>query len=325
MTGKFVKLMSPRYVITSVVCVGVFLILAAGVIYVEVQPPSNFPVQTIVNIKKDTYLSQAADILAANDIVKSPLVFKVLVLLMKGHRQVQAGDYLFDQPQSAIRVAYRMVTGEQGLPIVKVTIPEGTNSRDAAAILAKNIPGFDGTRFLALAKPDEGYLFPDTYFFYGNVTPEQVVSDMRGTFDAKIAPIAGELAAFSCPQKDIIAMASIVEREATSTRDREIIAGILWKRIDEGMPLQVDPPFYYLLGKNSGQLTLDDLKTDSPYNLYLHTGLPPTPIDNPSLDAISATVNPVATTYYFYLSGKDGIMHYAATLDGHLTNKAKYL
>ena len=119
-------------------------------------------------------------------------------------------------------------------------------------------------------------------------------------------------------------MASIVEKEATSTNDRRIIAGILWKRISEDYPLQVDPPFFYTLGKDSSELTLSDLASDSPYNLYTHKGLPPTPIDNPGLDAISATVSPIATNYMFYLSGQEGNMHYAKTLAEHLINKEKY-
>jgi len=306
--------------------VAALIILVVGIFYYEIQPPADFPAgQTIVTIEKNTYLSQAAEQLATQHIVKSAFLFKVLVVVMERHRQVKAGDYVFSQPQSAVRVAYRLITGQGDLPIIKVTIPEGTNSRDMATILAKNIPGFDRQQFLVLAKPEEGYLFPDTYFFYSNVTAEQVVNQMRATFDSKIKTIQNDLHAFSRPSADIITMASIVEREATSTADREIIAGILWKRIDEGMALQVDPPFYYLLGKNSEQLTIQDLAVDSPYNLYKHTGLPPTAIDSPGLDAIEATVNPVATRYYFYLSGRDGVMHYAATLDGHMANKAKYL
>ena len=120
-------------------------------------------------------------------------------------------------------------------------------------------------------------------------------------------------------------MASIVEREATSSIDRRMIAGILWKRIATNMPLQVDPPFYYILGKDSASLTLSDLAVDSPYNLYKHTGLPPTPIDNPGLDSIVDTINPTASNYLFYLSDKNGRMHYAATLDGHTANANKYI
>ena len=91
------------------------------------------------------------------------------------------------------------------------------------------------------------------------------------------------------------------------------------------MPLQVDPTLYYLLGKDSAHLTLTDLAIDSPYNLYKHTGLPPTPIDNPGLSAIIDTMTPTKSKYVFFLSGRDGVMHYAETLSEHIANKNKYM
>jgi UPF0755 protein len=211
------------------------------------------------------------------------------------------------------------------LPRIKVTIPEGYNSRDISVVLSKNIPGFASTTFLQSAKAQEGYLFPDTYFFYPNTTPQEAVSAMRADFDARIAGASSSIKAFGKSESDIIKMASIVEKEATSSVDRRIIAGILWKRLADNYPLQVDPPFFYFLGKDSSQLTLADLSVDSPYNLYKHAGLPPTPIDNPGFGAIMDTVTPTATSYWYYLSDSKGNMHYAVTYDEHLVNKAKWV
>lgn len=287
--------------------------------------PSVFPEREIVTVKPGSYMSQAADLLHSDGVVRSPFLFKLYVMLLSGHRQVQAGDYLFDSPQSAIRVAYRLVNGEQDLPKIKVTFTEGLTSKDMGDILKKNIPGFDTQTFLAEAKPHEGMLFPDTYFLYPTAKPADVIDLLHSTFREKTKPLLLQIQAFGKPLSDILAMASIVEREATSSTDRRIIAGILWRRIASKMPLQVDPPFYYILGKDSAHLTLSDLAMDSPYNLYRHTGLPPTPIDNPGLDAIEAVLDPTPTPYFFYLSGRDGIMHYAATLAGHIANRQKYL
>ncbi len=270
-------------------------------------------------------MSEAADTLVAHSIIKSPFIFKAFVMFMSGHRQVQAGDYLFDQPQSAVRVAYRMIHGIQGLPKIKVTVFEGMTVKDIGALLLKNIPAFDVQTFVAAAKPYEGYLFPDTYFFYQNTTPQEVIDTLRMTFNQKMQTIMLSAQAFGKPMSEIIAMASIIEREAASSTDRRIIAGILWKRIADKMPLQVDPPFYYFLNKDSSQLTVKDLSTDSPYNLYKHIGLPPTPINNPGLDTIIDTITPTATKYWFYLSDKNGVMHYAATYEGHMVNKRKYV
>ena len=116
-----------------------------------------------------------------------------------------------------------------------------------------------------------------------------------------------------------------MEEEGRTTDVRRTIAGILWKRLDMGMPLQVDAAFLYINGKTTFQLATSDLTVASPYNTYLNKGLPPTPITNPGLDAISATVTPIKTPYLYYLTDKNGVMHYAATYDGHLANKEKYL
>ena len=176
-----------------------------------------------------------------------------------------------------------------------------------------------------MAKSFEGYLFPDTYFFYSNVTPDQVIETLRNNFNQKIKTALLDIQASGKSLQDVITMASIVEREATSSTDRKMIAGVLWKRISISMPLQVDPPFYYILGKDSSQITLKDLAMDSPYNLYKNKGLPPTPITNPGMSSILATVNPTTSNNLFFLSDKKGAIHYAPTYEGHVANKLKYL
>lgn len=313
---------------------GIALIIVIGSI-----PPGDFPTGAIVTVKQGSTLSEVADQLAQAGVIKSAVIYKGYIRLLHDGRGVQAGDYLFDAPQSALRVAYRTAYGIGGLPKIKVLIPEGSDSTDIAGILGKDIPGFASTTFLMLAKADEGYLFPDTYFFYGNTTPQQAIDQMKADFDLRIANASSSINAFIASssansnakysQADIIKMASIVEKEATSSVDRRIIAGILWKRLADDYPLQVDPPFFYFLNKDSSQLTSADLAVDSPYNLYKNKGLPPTPIDNPGLNAIldtvTDTVTPTDSSYWYYLSDKNGGIHYSATYDGQLANKAKYV
>ena len=120
-------------------------------------------------------------------------------------------------------------------------------------------------------------------------------------------------------------MASIIEREAITPEARRIVSGILWKRIKMGMPLQVDATFAYVNGKNTYELTAEDLHIDSKYNTYEYKGLPPGPICNPGLDSIIATIEPTATPYLYYLSEKNGTMHYAKTFEEHKMNKVKYM
>lgn len=310
---------------TALISIGIIIAgLISGVIFYSVAP-RNFPIGKIISIEKNITVSQTATKLKESGIIRSALFYKIYVILLHDGKGVRAGDYLFDQPQSILRIAYRTSYGIQGLEKLKVMITEGASSKDISRILAKNIPNFDAKNFLDLAKKEEGYLFPDTYYFNPNVAPREIVDEMKGVFKRKTATIQTEIMISGRQIDDIVKMASIVEKEANNDNDRQIIAGILWKRIDAGMPLQVDPPFYYFLNKISSQLTLDDLKVESPYNLYLHKGLPPTPIDNPGMNAILATIQPKKSEYWFYLSDSKGNMHYATTYDGHLANKAKYL
>ncbi len=299
-------------------------IIFSALAFVNLFPPAGFVRGTIVHIEKNTSLTGAAKTLVEKHVVTSAFFFRVFATLRGARHGIAAGDYAFNNPQNAWTVAGRLVRGEQGLVPVRVTLPEGLTVKDMAAVLVKNIPNFNAKVFIASASSSaaEGYLFPDTYLFYPNVAPEQVFQTLHDEFTDKIKTI-------SIPKgrtlKDVITLASIVEKEANTAEDRRIVAGILWKRLDQGRLLQVDPPFAYFLGKSSDALILDDLQVDSPYNTYKYKGLPPTPIDNPGLGAIAAVVTPTPTSYYFYLSDKKGNMHYATTYEGHLANRAQYL
>lgn len=121
-------------------------------------------------------------------------------------------------------------------------------------------------------------------------------------------------------------MASIIQGEAfDGSVEKQIISGILWKRIDKKMLLQVDSTLKYINGKTSAQLTIKDLAEDNPYNTYIHLGLPPTPIGNPGVDAIKAALTPIPSAYFFYLHDSDGKIHYAVTFADHKKNISLYL
>lgn len=287
--------------------------------------PSDFPRNTIIRINKDMTVSSAASMLKEKGIIKSAYLYKVYIVVLHNDKGIQAGSYLFDEPQSVLKVAYRTAYGVTDLHKIKVTIFEGSNSKEIANIIKKAIPLFDKATFLTEARKSEGYLFPETYFFNPDVRPDEVISMMRQQFDEKISEIANEIATSTHEINEIITMASILEEEANNTRDRVIISGILWKRIEKGMLLQVDAPFYYLFGKGSSQITRTDLATTSPYNTYVHKGLPIAPISNPGLDAIKAALFPNKNPYYFYLADRSGVTHYAVNHDGHVANKEKYL
>jgi UPF0755 protein len=167
-------------------------------------------------------------------------------------------------------------------------------------------------------------LFPDTYFFLPNANESIVIQTLRQNFDAQVATIQPDIDASGHPLSDIVTMASILEREAYNTTDRKLISGVLWNRIERGMPLQVDAVFAYTLGKGTFDLTMADLTSDSPYNTYKFKGLPPTPIGSPSLDSLEAAANPTPNDYLYFLADRHGVTHYCKTYSCQLANKARY-
>lgn len=220
-------------------------------------------------------------------------------------------------------MARRIVRGDHDINSIRITIPEGFTVRKISNLFDERFLFFDNSTFESDAP--EGYLFPDTYFIPVTATASSTLRLLRHNFIRKIFPVMPEVEKSGRSLEDIIVMASILEGEAKTREDMEIVSGILWKRIEIGMPLQVDTSFVYILGKATEDLTLSDLEVKSPYNTYLYKGLPPGPISNPGLDSIRAAVNPTTTPYLYFLTGNDGKMYYARTFDEHVKNKQKYL
>jgi UPF0755 protein len=305
--------------------VSFFLIIACCIIgfgYVIVfKAPKNFPNPALITVKSGTPLGEIAQELKEANYIRSPFFFTVATVLLGGEKGVRSGDYFFAAPANTLVLADRLTQGDFKLTPIKVTVPEGTTISGMAMILMRDIPGFEGARFAAMAKDKEGFLFPDTYLFLPNVTAEIVIKAMEENFARKIKPL--NISAKNL--EPTIIMASILEEEGNTAESRRIMSGILAKRLKEGMPLQVDAPFAYAIGKSTYDLTLDDLKINSPYNTYNRKGLPPTPISNPGLDSIKAALEPTPSPYYFYLTERNGTVHYARTYAEHLANKEKYV
>ncbi|MEK7609548.1 MAG: endolytic transglycosylase MltG [Patescibacteria group bacterium] len=300
-------------------------LLALIVLIIYSISPLNFPRGKIVRINKNMGVTAVANMLKDDGIIRSAFIYKAYVVLLHDGKGVQAGSYLFDQPQSALRVAYRTAYGISELQKIRVTIFEGLNSKEIGTTIKKNIPEFDVDDFISKARNYEGHLFPETYFFNPDVESDEVIAEMRGQFDREIVPYKDAVATSTKSLREIIIMASIIEKEANNTEDRRMVSGVLWNRIRINMPLQTDVPFYYIINRAANQLTVKDLATTSPYNTYLNKGLPPTPISNPGLDSIEAALYPTKSQYLFYLADGNGITHFAKTHDEHVANKFKYL
>lgn len=306
-----------------------YLPLGVVVIFIwfaySVLPPGDFPKDSFFTIESGSTLFAVSEKAKIQDIVRSSFLLRTLITLSGGDKAVQAGDYYLDQPMSVFSIANMLATGDFNQKLIRVTFPEGYTRNDMAKVLVNTSLKIPVDEFLKTTSGLEGYLFPDTYFISPTATSTAIVEQMQENYDVKISPYREEITTSGKTEKEIITMASLVEREAQGESDSKIIAGILWNRIERGMALEVDAPFYFLLGKESSELTLSDLKIDSPYNLYTHTGLPPGPIDNPGLSSILASLRPEETSYLFYLHDKNGVAHYAKTFDEHKKNKALYL
>lgn len=288
---------SPK-TIYSIVLIVIFLLTFS----LFFNAPSNFPIGVILNIKEGSSLRSASKYLEENHIIHSRVLLETFVIIFEGEKVV-SGDYLFENKIPVFEVARRVSRGERHLAPIKVTIPEGFNVSEISKAFTSKLPNFDAENFILEAIKKEGYLFPDTYFFLTTDTEVDVIKSMSDNFEKKILPIRPEIISSGKNEKDIIIMASIIEKESKGDVDRGFISGILWKRITMGMPLQVDA----------------DMST------YRTKGLPQNPISNPGLKAIEAAIHPKSSNYLYYLHDKDGNIHYARTFAEHLSNKSKYL
>lgn len=315
----------PRFWRYVVVLVMLVIIVTVFAYYKLVPPPTDFPSDSMILIEDGSSLSSVADLLKEKNIIRSPILFQMSTILYGGERSIIDGYYGFTTPIPVNEVARRIVRGDRQLPQTKITIPEGFSLKQMAEVYDAKLENFDKDAFFELTKGKEGYLFPDTYFFFPFETEKEVVQKMSAVFDKKIIALQGGIDESGHSLADIITMASIIEKEANGDEDRAMISGILWKRITQGMRLQVDATFLYINGKESKDLTLKDLDINSPYNTYRNIGLPPGPITNPGIAAIKAAIHPEDSPYLFYLHDKNGKVHYAKTFEEHQKNIAAYL
>jgi len=283
--------------------------IISGLIFVAVcnflflSPPKEFKPGSVAIVEKGSSLGVVAKKLKEDGIIRSTTFFKIFVVLYGGDKHLIPTEYFFEKSLPVYVVAKRITKGEDGFGPIKVTIPEGFNNVEVAEAMALQLPHFDSLKFLASAKSKEGYLFPDTYFFERADTEEIVIQSMNENFKNKIAEVQQDISASGKTEKEVLVMASIIEREANGDEDRKFISGILWRRLSIGMPLQAD----------AAPIT------------YEQRGLPANPIGNPGLLAIESAIYPQSSNYLYYLHDKAGNIHYARSFEEHRANISKYL
>ncbi len=305
--------------------IGAVAVLLAIVVLWFLSAPAAFPANSIITIPDDSTAAEFAETLEKMHVIRSGTAFRILARVSGFDHHLDPGAYVFTQRVPLTTVLWRTGHARHGIQPIRVTLTEGMTRFDMAATLEQQLPGFDAAAFLEAASTSEGYLFPETYLFMPGTEEGDIVTRLKSQFSLRIADLTPDILSSERSFSDIVIMASLLEREAKTPEDMQMVAGILWNRIDLGMPLQVDAVFGYIHRENGYTPTAEDLDVDSPYNTYENTGLPPTPISNPGTNALYAALHPADTDYLYYLTGKDGEMHYAETFEGHKENREKHL
>jgi len=321
LTERIKKLRTPLFII------GVLIILAIGVflwqgIYLPrselallrgLPKDSRFSQGEPFFIDRGQSLFQIAEDLEKEGLIKNKFFFDLYIFIKGAQRKLQAGEYFLSPSESIARIAGKIISGD--IAKVVVTIPEGFTVKQIEEKLNLKLPG----------ENLEGFLFPDTYYLPVDVTPEKVVEIMTTNFDKKMAPFKEEIEGQGKTIFEIVIMASLLEKEVKTFEDKELVSGILWKRLKNNIPLQVDATISYITGKQTTRISREETQIDSPYNTYKYLGLPIGPICNPGIDSIKAAIYPKNSQYWYYLSTSEGKTIFSETLEEHNLAKAKYL
>ncbi len=285
-----------------------------------------------IRIDRGSSAGRVAALLRENGVIRSERAFRIAVRLLGASRRLEAGRYFFESPQSHHRLVSAIRDGR--VMRMSVTLPEGMTARRMAGLLARAVD-LDSASFMAAVADTatarrygisagslEGYLFPDTYRLSTSVTVDEVLDALVGSFrrvfnDSMTA--RGKDMGFDPHQ--VITLASLVEGEALLAEERPLVAAVYLNRLRIGMALQACPTIQYLLPDGPRRLLNRDLRIESPYNTYLHPGLPPGPVNNPGLASIRAVLNPAPVNYLYMVANGDGSHTFSSNLDGH--NRAK--
>jgi UPF0755 protein len=291
---------------------------------------------TQVIVPRGSTFHDIADQLAHAGVIANATTFRLYAKLEHADTSAHAGAFRFEPHQSAAGVLQQLESG--GAQIARwVTIPEGFTAKEIAQRMQDE--GFGDARVYykafmhdsivvdgARTKNLEGYLFPSTYLIPVDATPRVVERILTAQFRKELpSDAAAKAKAHGLTVPQAVVVASLIEREAKADDERPLMAGVYYNRLRLGMPLEVDASIEYALPEHHSVITYGDLKTNSPYNTYLHQGLPPTPIANPGGPSLQAAFNPKPSPYLYYVYKGNGHHAFAKTLAEQNANIAKYL
>ncbi|MEK7673896.1 MAG: endolytic transglycosylase MltG [Patescibacteria group bacterium] len=297
-----------------------------------------------IYIPTKTSLREIGNILEKENIINSAYYFRVYLELTNQAHKIKPGLYKFDGAIDISKLAQMMTKGGKGITI---TIPEGLAMIEIQDILKKNglnvdllkltLADFSNSELLKYFSGEsnlEGFLAPDTYEFFSEESEQEIVKKLLKNFSKKLLP---EFIGYSIPKSNQarteqlynkLILASILEREVKKFDDMKIVAGILEKRIKNGKRLEVDATVAYIKCKSfpcEWNVTSNEVRTNSSYNTYLNNGYPPAPINNPGLNSIKAALNPLESSFWYYLTNSDSETIFSKTFSEHRTNIRKHL
>mgnify|MGYP001035978892 CR=1 FL=1 len=302
----------------------------------EISIPSLKEGRVMVVIPSNAGSKEIACLLSQQKLIKNENLFILISRIFGWEKDLKAGRYEFTFSDNIINVLSKLKKGQ--VSICRLTIPEGLPWWGIADLLSREkiIKKEDFARLIKspqifkkevsfpLPKDSlEGYLYPDTYYFTGRETSQEVIKKFLSRFQEEVIPLY-EKGKSKFSLKEIVILASIIEKEAQVFSEKPIISAVFYNRLQRGMKLRADPTVKYALGSFREKLTYDDLKVSSSYNTYLYYGLPPTPISNPGKESIYAALHPIPVDYLYFVAKGDGTHKFSRTYEEHLKAIYKY-
>lgn len=333
---------SKKIIFISIIIIFFILIFGSLQYYKYLKGPvdlDNYQDITI-EIPKGSSTNKIAHILKKNELIKNELIFKLLSKQKNVDALFKAGNYRLNKAMNTEQIIESLINGSVFVETAKFTIPEGFELKQIVERLVNHPDlNIDQDKFMDLVENEEfdfkflkdipksknrleGFLFPDTYEVEKNASEKDIILKMLNRFDDIFKEEYYDRAKdIDMSVKDIIVLASIIEREAKVNKERPIISSVFHNRLKKGKLLQSCATVQYVLGERKENLTYKDLEIDSPYNTYKNQGLPPMPIASPGKAAIEAALFPADTDFLYFVAKGDGSHVFSKTYSDHLKAK----
>jgi len=324
----------------TIIFILIFAFLVATAVYVDIyiyagKPVSAEPVKQVIIVKPGQKFKSLSQILYKKGVINHPAKFRLFSRIKGYDKNIKAGEYILSSTMTPKIILEIFVIGKVRLH--RITMPEGYNLRQVAQVVSRAGFGTQADFFKAATNADlvhskgidaqtfEGYLFPDTYYFTKDATPEKIISSMVKRFWSVFKPEwknRAKTLGFTIHQ--VVTLASIIEKETGAAVERPIISSVFHNRLKRRIRLESDPTVIYGIKDFNGNITRRDLAENTPYNTYRIKGLPPGPIANAGIKAIEAVLYPADTRFLYFVSKKDNTHQFSTNLKDHNRAVQKY-